>query len=55
MAIHCRTEGRTAANRWNWQPQILWAAKHRASKPEINKRALKQTNSSVTAASTVPH
>jgi hypothetical protein len=55
MAIHCRTEGRTAANKWNWQPQILWAPKHLASKPEMKDRALKQTNNRVMAASTVPY
>jgi hypothetical protein len=54
MAIHCRTEGRTAANKWNCQPQILWAAKHLASKPKMKDRALKQTSIRVTEASTVP-
>jgi hypothetical protein len=54
MAIHWRTKGRTEAKRWNWQPQIRWAAGHRATKPEMKERALKQTNSRVMAASAVP-
>jgi hypothetical protein len=54
MAIHWSTEGRTAAKRWNWQPQIRWAARHRATKLEMKERALKQTNSRVMVASAVP-
>jgi hypothetical protein len=34
--------------------EIRWAARHRATRPHVKERALKQTNSRVMAASMVP-